>query len=93
MSNQNPVNDGGPAFPHGPLGGSFTGEDGYTSHQFPASGGMSLRTWLAGRVLSSFSHCTNFNDSHMQKMAKYSAKMADIMIAELEKGGADGSPV
>ena len=44
--------DNPPAFPHGPLGASFTGEDGYTSHQGPASAGMSLRDYFAGQALT-----------------------------------------
>lgn len=77
--------DGGPAFPTTPLShgyGPETGGDGT-----PAGPGMSLRAWYAGKVLSSFSHCTTHSDSYMRKMAEYSAKMADMMIAELEKNG------
>ena len=43
------INDGGSAFPCGPLGDTFTGEDGYTRHQFPGCSGMSLRDWFAGQ--------------------------------------------
>ena len=46
------INDGGPAFPCGPLGDTFTGEDGYTRHQFPGCSGMSLRDWFAGQALA-----------------------------------------
>lgn len=89
MSNQNRVNDGGPAFPHGPLGGSFTGEDGYTSHQYPASGGMPLRTWLAGKALAGILADGVSYDWDVVRMAKASVTLADALIAELEKGGAD----
>lgn len=41
------IADGGPAFPNGPGGGSFTGPDGYTTHQFQGSEGMSLRDYFA----------------------------------------------
>ena len=40
--------DGGPAFPHGPLGDTMHGEDGRISHQCQAYPGMSLRDWFAG---------------------------------------------
>lgn len=32
----NTTNDGGPAFPHGPLGDSIHGEDGLIRHQYHA---------------------------------------------------------
>jgi hypothetical protein len=47
-----PINDGGPAFPHGPLGDSITFDDGRTSHQWPACAGMTLRDWFAGQALN-----------------------------------------
>lgn len=43
--------DGGPAFPHGPMGDTMHGEDGREWHQFPAGTGMSLRDWFAGMAL------------------------------------------
>lgn len=45
------TNDGGPAFPHGPLGDSMHFEDGRVTHQYPAGLGMSLRDWFAGQAL------------------------------------------
>lgn len=46
----NPIDDGGPAFPHGPLGDSMHGEDGLVWHQYPAMAGMTLRDWFAGQA-------------------------------------------
>ena len=45
------LDDGGPAFPHGPLGDSRQHEDGLISHQFAAYPGMSLRDWFAGLAM------------------------------------------
>lgn len=45
------INDGGPAFPSGPSGASFTGEDGMTTHQFSGCDGMSLRDYFAGQAM------------------------------------------
>jgi len=84
-------NDGGPAFPHGPMGGSFTGPDGYTSHQHPGSAGMSLRDWFAGKALlgsMGFGQddlldvaCGNA-DLVAEMLAKAPYKIADAMLAE-----------
>ncbi len=89
MSNQNPVNDGGPAFPHGPMGSSYTGEDGYTTHQGNPHPGMTLRTWLAGKALAGILADGVSYDWDVVRMAKASVTLADALIAELEKGGAD----
>lgn len=45
------TNDGGPAFPHGPLGDSMHFEDGIVTHQYPAGLGMSLRDWFAAMAM------------------------------------------
>lgn len=43
------IDDGGPAFPHGPLGSSIQHETGMITHQGNPSPGMSFRDWLAAR--------------------------------------------
>lgn len=46
------IDDGGPAYPNPQSGDSWTNpETGYTSFQWPASSGMSLRDWFAGEAL------------------------------------------
>ena len=45
-----PIDDGGPAFPHGPLGDTMHGEDGRVWHQYPAGAGMCLRDWFAANA-------------------------------------------
>ena len=51
------IDNGGPAFPHGPMGSSFTSETGITTHQFDAHPGMSLREYFAAQALNGF--CSN----------------------------------
>lgn len=86
MQDKNKVTEKQFAFPCGPLGAMYADQGGYTYSQYPGHEGMTLQQWYAGRVLSSFDHCVTYNDSHMRKMAEYSAKMADMMIAALERG-------
>lgn len=81
------MKDGGPAFPHGPLGMSFTGEDGYTSHQCPASEGMSLRDYFAGQAASGLLADPNlYNGPNWPSLSAGDCyKFADAMLAEREK--------
>ena len=73
--------DGGPAFPvsvgMGPLSANF------------ASPGMSLRAWLAGMACSSVAVGVLCNaqgaELSEQALAKASVRIADALIAELEK--------
>jgi hypothetical protein len=44
-------NDGGAAFPSGPMGDMFTGDDGRSWHQWPGTCGMSLRDYFAAAAL------------------------------------------
>lgn len=75
-------NDGGPAFPHGPLGDTMHGEDGREWHQYPAGTGMSLRDWFAGRALSSVDERSRGTP---QDVAKECYQLADAMLAERER--------
>lgn len=45
------IQDGGPAFPHGPHGQIIRGLGGTERHENPAQSGMSLRDWFAGMAL------------------------------------------
>ena len=79
----NPIDDGGPAFPHGPLGDSMHGEDGLVWHQYPAMAGMSLRDWFASQALiTCTAHAQTIEDA-----AIGAYRFADAMIAA-RKGGA-----
>ena len=83
MSEQ--INDGGPAFPHGPLGDSITFDDGRTSHQWPACAGMSLRDWFAGQALQGILAGT-LNGDKPENWAKAAYQVADAMLKA--RGGA-----
>ena len=75
--------DGGPAFPHGPLGMSYTGEDGYTSHQEPAHPGMSLRDYFAAAALQG---ATASGDKvPPDYLAGWCYEMADWMLEARER--------
>lgn len=77
--------DGGPAFPHGPLGSSFTGPDGYTTHQGYPSPGMSLRAYFAGQALAGLLAGHKHDDSDGETVAEDAVGIADALIAELNK--------
>ena len=76
------TNDGGPAFPHGPLGDSITFDDGRTSHQWPAHAGMTLRDWFAGQALCGL--LANDSDSHPNADAEHAYDIAEAMLRERE---------
>ena len=46
-----PTDTGGPAYPCGPMGSSFTSETGITTHQFDAHPGMTLLDYFAGQAV------------------------------------------
>lgn len=75
------IDDGGPAFPHGPLGGSFTGPDGYTTHQYNPSAGMTLRAWLTGQALAGIDH----GEHDAKYAAKWAIAVADEVIKQLKE--------
>jgi len=73
------IDDGGPAFPAGPFGDTMHGEDGRVRHQYPATEGMSLRDYFAGKALQALILSANLKDP-INQFAKESYKMADAMI-------------
>ena len=86
-------NDGGPAFPHGPLGDSIHGEDGMVRHQWPGGAGMSLRDWFVGQalvgILSNYDLVTDI-DVRSQKstrdaVADYAVAVADSVLKAREQ--------
>ena len=84
MSNQNRVNDGGPAFPVPMV--PHDSQGGYTEVRWQ---GMSLRAWMAGKAMQGILADGVSYDWDVVRMAKASVTLADALIAELEKGGAD----
>ena len=80
------IRDGGPAFPHGPLGDSITFDDGRTSHQWPACAGMTLRDYFAGQALAGnleqgVEDDINYGWWHdSSKVAKRAYSIADAML-------------
>ena len=68
--------DGGPAYPVGPMDGSFTGEDGYTSHQYPGETGMSLRDYFAAAALAGMT----VKESEWDFIAPRAYQIADAML-------------
>lgn len=95
------VNDGGPAFPHGPLGDTMHGEEGRVWHQFPAGAGMTLRDYFAGQAIAGVIRSTVEADSAAvlsesadatglaieQVIARSAYEIADAMLAAREKAG------
>ncbi len=78
------MNDGGPAFPHGPLGDTMHGEDGRESHQFQAYSGMSLRQWYAGMATEwDIQYWLTDKRTGAREAARF--KYADAMLAERDK--------
>ena len=85
------MDDGGPAFPHGPLGDTMHGEDGRESHQFQAWPGMSLREHIIIEVLKSLittdylatgdSHNPAAN-AHRGRLVAHATAFADLMISQ-----------
>jgi len=79
-------NDGGPAFPGGPTGGEYRGEDGYVYHQFSPSTGMSLRQWYAGMamqgLLSNPTIGLEPTTDTIPAVVKQSFNIADAMLSE-----------
>jgi hypothetical protein len=69
-------NDGGPAFPH-------------AHEDYPFQHGMSLRDWFAGQAICGIIHSGYPLDSTGFPPAKYAYKLADAMLAERIKGGAE----
>ena len=66
--------DGGPAFPHQPIGEEFTG--------------MTLRDWFAGQVLAGLMARTGPDDDFLFRSGTAALRayiIADAMIAEREK--------
>jgi len=84
MSNQNRVNDGGPAFPIPMIPLNSQGD--YSEVRWH---GMPVRTWLAGKAMQGILADGVSYDWDVVRMAKASVTLADALIAELEKGGAD----
>jgi len=81
------IRDGGPAFPHGPLGDSITFDDGRTSHQWPACAGMTLRDYFAAKAMQAI---LSEDPEYHQKyqfidLAHFSYKCADAMLKEREE--------
>jgi hypothetical protein len=72
-------NDGGPAFPF-QCQGATTGPEIYY--------GMSLRDWLAGQALAGWVACPSTDGKH-SAAAQYCYQLADAMLAERAKGGAE----
>ena len=81
-----PINDGGPAFPHGEKHG-----DGSHFHSYP---GMSLRDWFAGQALAGI-FAGGYRTKEIQDMASGTMgastpagacyALADAMLAERAK--------
>lgn len=83
MSDSKPINTGGPAFPHGPLGDSITFEDGHTRHQMDGCGGMTLRDYFAANVLRGKAGWRSLKTVEEQEAAALECySMADAMISE-----------
>jgi len=83
MSNQNPVNDGGPAFPV-----PMVPHDSQGGHTEVRWQGMSMRAYFAGQALAGMLADSEYSDT-IVNMAETAVRCADALIAELEKGGAD----
>ena len=83
-----PINDGGPAFPHGPLGDTMHGEDGREWHQYPAGIGMTLRDYFAGQVANGDAAAEDgwgtVTDELISKRVNLYYRIADAMLAERE---------
>lgn len=77
------MNDGGPAFPHGPLGDTMHGEDGRESHQFQAYPGMSLRAWLVGQYVKKLISAEFTSHETRKMLIKHALAFADDTIAAL----------
>ena len=74
-----------PAFPHGPLGSSFTSDTGITTHQFDAHPGMTLLDYFAGQALVGMlfpgagGQCDTF--------ARFAYDQAEAMLEERKRKG------
>lgn len=70
----------------------MTGEDGYTTHQFPGSDGMTLRQYYAAKALQGFwsqppeqLQLGQTQEQFREEMCGHFYAWADAMIAEGEK--------
>jgi hypothetical protein len=77
--------DGGPAFPTPaePFLDGPQGKQPASAWGMEGKPGMSLRAWLAGMAMSNL--VWNDTVSRIEQAAKLSVKMADALLAELEK--------
>jgi hypothetical protein len=86
-----PIDDGGPAFPHGEIVEEMRDEKGKTTgHRvYDAQPGMSLRAWLAGQALQGYLAGRNYNNAPgsytPEKVARDCCAYADSVIAELKR--------
>jgi hypothetical protein len=77
-------NDGGAAFPSGPMGGEFHGEDGYVCHQWPGTCGMSLREYFAASSMQGLRASLGYQwESDM--VAKMALADADALLKAMGK--------
>lgn len=72
--------DGGSAFPSGPMGDSITFEDGRTTHQVQAQSGMTLRDWFAGMMMSGTYASGRYTQTSDDEIASAAYAQADAMI-------------
>ena len=81
------INNGGSAFPyHGPRNVNLGSGPALVLDTFAP--GMSLRAWLAGRVLPALARCAvlgQVGDYSPENVALDACRCADALIAELEK--------
>jgi hypothetical protein len=78
-------NDGGPAFPQRANGCDDKGQ--WNVGPFP---GMSLRDWFAGQALASMTVAPDYSAGPCNsEMARRAYVIADSMLAERAKGGAE----
>lgn len=83
MNNEKKIEDGGSAFPHGPLGDSMHGEAGLEWPQYNAHGGMSLRDWFAGQALYGMANL--YPPAYAPALAIAAYAIADEMIKHRTK--------
>ena len=77
-----------PAFPHGPLGSSFTSDTGITTHQVDAHPGMTLLDYFAGQALPGLIQETHHNTKIKTGMVAQDAyTYAEAMLAERKRRG------
>jgi hypothetical protein len=77
-----------PAFPVPPLGDVST-PDGFISHQFPGSPGMTYRQWLVGMAMQGYCANPEAYGVAAAKVASYSIDQADKVIEQMEETNAN----